>query len=45
MLRRISQTQKREVLDKLTGYYIDTMEAVEFETEGKEGNNRANGNG
>lgn len=45
MLRRIPQHRKREVLDKLTGHYIDTMEAVEFEAEGKEGNSRANGNG
>jgi transcriptional regulator with XRE-family HTH domain len=43
MLRRIPEAQKRAVLDKVTGYYIDTMEAVEFGDE--EGNDQAHGNG
>jgi transcriptional regulator with XRE-family HTH domain len=44
MLRRIPQTQKREILDRLTGYYIDTMEVVDGGG-GEEENDRAQGNG
>jgi transcriptional regulator with XRE-family HTH domain len=44
MLRRIPQSQKREILDKLTSYYIDTMEVVDGGG-GEEGNHRAQGNG
>jgi transcriptional regulator with XRE-family HTH domain len=44
MLRRIPQSQKREILDRLTGHYIDTMEVVDGGG-GEEENDRAQGNG